>query len=301
METPGYEGATQFVSAWQDKRHGQTDFGEEIFSRMRSQEDAGEMPKDVRMDICEDVWKAVTEKNAYVKAGVLDAFIPDLMPESLKYDGAKAVVSLLQLVLDRNVSCWWDTDPVVQQFKSDFLEAVEEKMPQMQHNPEIAFDLSCRMKESILVRAMVIPSYLIAVMTSGLWDLPPLYVTTADESRMWLQTGLLLKMFFLKQEIDSRTDHRDHEWPTIRDSFWSTKDSVPGSTQDLVHCRLGRVDSEIEESDDGDEDVGGGGKRVGWQMDDGMEERPQMFDDRSPYDSDEVSELQATFATDRIS
>jgi hypothetical protein len=44
-----------------------------------------------------------------------------------------------------------------------------------------------------MVRALVIPSYLLAVMTSGHWTLPPLHVNSAEENRIWLKTCLLLR------------------------------------------------------------------------------------------------------------
>ena len=54
------------------------------------------------------------------------------------------------------------------------------------NDPEISFEMRCKMKESIMVRALVIPSYLLAVLTSGRWALPPVFVDSAEENRLWL-------------------------------------------------------------------------------------------------------------------
>lgn len=58
----------------------------------------------------------------------------------------------------------------------------------------------------------MIPSYLIAVMTSSLWLLPDLPVNRDEENRYWLKTCLLLRMHFVKGHLDSA----DSKWPTIQ-------------------------------------------------------------------------------------
>jgi PIN domain nuclease of toxin-antitoxin system len=201
------------------------------------------------MQICQDVWTSLTDKNVFIGPGVLNHFIPDLMPDSLQYDGGKIVISLLRLVsshflsqllicgsmlhclklckcqiLDRSVLCWWQDDPVVQQFSKDYTEASEQAMNEVGHNPEIQFEMNCRMKENILVRAMVMPSYFVALMTSNLWPLPQLHVNIADEDRMWMQTNLLLKMYLVKRDLESRADL--HKGPSIQDAYWSTNEDT---------------------------------------------------------------------------
>jgi hypothetical protein len=228
MEGEGYHTATDFIRMWQgddtiipDGEGGLTSWRPPLSIMNASH---------ARVVICKEVWVSMTEQNASVPPGVLSRFIPDLIPENMKYDDHQAVMSLLKLVLDRSggfLDNWWEKDQVVKEFNQRFPEAAEKVyydqgtwnagVFSLENIPEIQFEMNCRMKKEILVRALVIPSYLLAVMTSDLWNLPPLNVDTAEEKKVWLKTCLLLRMYFFECHLDP--DH--NKWPSIQDASWS--------------------------------------------------------------------------------
>ena len=94
----------------------------------------------------------------------------------------------------------------------DYEEAFHEAFLEHERNdPEIFFDMKCKMKESILVRALVIPSYLLAVMTSGRWKLPPVFVDSAEENRIWLKSCLLLRHVCMCVQGEIAEENRGEE------------------------------------------------------------------------------------------
>ena len=140
MEMDGYENADAFLQVWeasssgggggergaaaaaaQDEAEGKT---VEVASWTKDGATQGGLaasfspvPQQVRREICEDVWVAMAERNSYLKPGVLNHFIPDLIPENMEYNEQTSVSTLLRIVLDRSAERWWENDVVVAQFR----------------------------------------------------------------------------------------------------------------------------------------------------------------------------------------